>query len=507
MMKKAYLTMLKFFEKYYWIFFIAASLVLAFYCFRCLDIKYVASWDEARHGVNAYEMLQNKDFIRHTYNYAVDDWNLKPSVSYWAIILGFKLFGYNVFGMRFFSALAYLITGIACALFAKRFSKTASIVVLGFFCANELPLAVHMARAGDADSLYVMFFTLAMLFMLRVKENHKRLYACGLFFALAFLTKSWHAGMIAAIGGLYLLTTGELFRLKLKEWGGFLLSAFVPVFLWFGWRFTKDGFFFLNKMIEVDLLARTGTDNFEGHSYPFSYYFDGVFGNQTYIYSWLVGICLIGLIFAVVRMWKRNDWNRDHLATGLGFLLWFFIPFLGFSVISTKLIWYCYPAIIPILLLAAIFIGKVLELPVSSKGNGNLTAMLSIAAAAGGIILTAYFMKESYFHTIREIHGDGFQLFIQESIERDSEYAGKKAYIYVPGEDPEEIGNWDQNVLFLAEISGNFHCIDGGLDGFLSEEEPAVLYLTTGQYSEFKEQLTDKLVLYENAHYILLANH
>lgn len=109
---KIYRALLRFFEKYYGFFFAVGVLVLAFYCFRCLDVKYVDSWDEARHGVNAYEMIQNGDYIRHTYNYQVDDWNLKPSISYWAIVLGFRLFGYSVWGLRFFSALAYLLAGV-----------------------------------------------------------------------------------------------------------------------------------------------------------------------------------------------------------------------------------------------------------------------------------------------------------------------------------------------------------------------------------------------------------
>jgi len=123
--------------------------------------------------------------------------------------------------------------------------------VLGFFCANRLPLSAHLARSGDADSLYLMFFTFAMLAMFRIREKRKNLYFCGLMFSLAFLTKSWHAGMIVVIGGLYLLISGELFRLKLKEWGAFLLSVFAPLVLWFGWRFTKDGFTFLQQMIQV----------------------------------------------------------------------------------------------------------------------------------------------------------------------------------------------------------------------------------------------------------------
>ncbi len=52
----------------------------------------------------------------------------------------------------------------------------------------------------------------------------------------------------------------------------------------------------------------------------------------------------------------------------------------------------------------------------------------------------------------------------------DASYAGEKAYVYVPGEDPAAIGDWEQNMLFVAEISGDFHCRDGGIEAFLSEK-------------------------------------
>ena len=525
---RLYRALLHVFEKYYWIFFALAVCTLAFFCFRCLDVQYVDSWDEARHGVNAYEMIQNGDYIRHTYNYQTDDWNLKPSVSYWGIVLGFRLFGYSVLGLRFASALAYLLTGAVCALFAKRYSKEASILVLAFFCANERPLSAHLARAGDADALYMLFFTLAMLCMLRIRENHKRLYLCGLFFSLAFLTKSWHAGMIAAVGGLYLLGTGELFRLKAKEWGVFLLSVFAPLLLWFGWRFTKDGFFFLRQMVEVDLLARTGSADFEGHEFPFSFYYDMVFGAEGFIYRWLLLICAAGLLCGLVWLWRnrawKEAWRNGTLPDVLGYLLWFLVPFLGFSVIRTKLIWYCYPCTAPLALGAAVFLGKALRAPLALPDSGEaregslrpgflrtsagtLAAGLAVwilaAACAAG---TGYYMWNSYLHVIREAHGDPFQLFIQESVDRDSRYAGEKAYVFVPGEDPGEIGSWDQNMLFVAEISGDFHCADGGVEEFLKEKEPAVLYMDAAHYEAYRQTLAGAELLYENGSYLLLGN-
>ena len=115
-------------------------------------------------------------------------------------------------------------------------------------------------------------------------------------------------------------------------------------------------------------------------------------------------------------------------------------------------------------------------------------------------------MWNSYLHVIREAHGDPFQLFIQESADRDSEYAGSKAYVFVPGEDPEEIGSWDQNMLFLAEISGDFHCEYGGVEGFLKEKDPAVLYVDAARYEEYGQELSECEILYENGSYFLLEN-
>ena len=533
---KIYKFLLRILEKYYIVFFVAGALALAFFCFRCLGVKYVDSWDEARHGVNAYEMIQNSDYIQHTYNYQVDDWNLKPSMSYWGILLGFRLFGYTLFGLRFTSALAYLLTGIACALFAKRCSKEASILVLGFFCANERPLSAHLARAGDADALYLLFFTLAMLAMLSVKKNHKNVYVCGLMFSLAFLTKSWHAGMIMAIGGIYLLATGEMLRFTKKEWGGFLMSVFAPLLLWFGWRFTKDGFYFLKQMVEVDLLARTGSANFEGHQFPFRFYYDMVFGAEGFIYRWQLLICVVGLLGGLLYLWKKKAWNRTLLEQGGGILLWFLLPFLGFSAIGTKLIWYCYPCTVPLALGTAAILGWLIRLPLAEvqkageqgaevteslisaepdcrveKKNAqggktsDIRTLVGITAAVVSVVLVGVYMKNAYFHVIREAHGDPFQIFIQKSVSRDAAYAGEKAYIYVPGEDPETIGTWDQNMLFLAEISGDFHCKDGGIEEFRKETGQAVLYVDRLDYEENQEQLRGAEVLYENAGYLLLG--
>lgn len=502
-------------QKWYWPLFIAACFTLFLFCFFRLDVKYVDSWDEARHGVNAYEMLQNRDFIRHTYNYEVDGWNLKPSLSYWGILAGFRLFGYSVFGLRFYSALSYLITGILAGLFVGRRSRAGGILVMGFFCANTLPLYAHLARAGDADSLYLLFFTAAMLAMMEIPKNRKNLYICGLCFSLAFLTKSWHAGMIAAVGGLYLLLTGEIRRIRLREWGFFLLSIFVPLLLWFGWRYQADGFYFLKQMVQVDLLARTGTANFEGHSFPFSFYWELVFGNKGYIYPWLAGACAVGAIAVVglgIQAGKGKaalrEWlSKEVFQVGLGLFLWFAVVFFGFSFMRTKLIWYCYPAVVPLFMAAALVLGKALEAEAPEGSGGRFLAAAQMLLAAGCMVLVSHFMRVTYDMAVRNAQGDVFQSFMRASASQGSPYAGRDAYIEVAGEYPEELGSWDQNRLFLAEISGNFHCKDGGLQAFLKSEKDSVLYMDLEGFQAYGELLEgcEKLWLDSAYPYVLVG--
>ena len=43
-----------FIEKYYWFLFAGLAAFAAMLCFLRLEVAYVASWDEARHGVSAY---------------------------------------------------------------------------------------------------------------------------------------------------------------------------------------------------------------------------------------------------------------------------------------------------------------------------------------------------------------------------------------------------------------------------------------------------------------------
>ncbi len=460
---------------------------LTFLCFYKLDVKYVDPWDEARHGVNAYEMLKQGHLIESTYRYETDYYNLKPPLSMWSIMLSMLIFGKNVFSLRLASVLCYLILALAVVCFArKRYGKTAALFSLMLLAANTTPFIAHMVRAGDADSLYVLLFSLAMLCMLQIRENHQKLYWCGFFFALAFLTKSFHAGVIVAIGGLYLLLTGELKRIKLWEYLKFFASFVIPLGLWVLGRICVDGTAFLKEMWLTDVLGRSQS-GFGSNEAGFSYYFSYFIGNMTKsipvyrgaLVLLLLASCIL-LIVKVADAKKQTDAKKKkdvsffkHLKGCLfhrdviGMSLWILVPALAFSLVRTKLLWYQYPSVTALLIVTGIVTGIVCE-------NKQIPLFFRLGIGLATVVTACHF-SYSLFQTFEAYGKDGymtndFQLLIQDVAAGESSGDFYTAvYRALPTDDPNHPidSKWAQQDVFVAEAYGDYHCDDGGFDGMI----------------------------------------
>ena len=480
-----------FVEKYYWILFAGLVAFATMLCFLRLNVGYVSSWDEARHGVSAYEMIQNKNYIVNTFNYDVDYWNLKPPLSFYGILFGFKLFGYSVFGLRFYSAVSYLLICIGCTLFVKKNDgKLSSLFTLAFLCCNQLVLANHGARSGDADALYQLFFTIAMLAMMEIPKKHSYSYICGICFSMAFLTKSYHAGIILVIGGTYMLITGEIKRFKWNEWVLFGLSVIVPIGIWMIARFTQDGLTFFLTMLTEDVLSRSSVAS-EGHTGSMWFYVERYFLDFKMIY-WLLLLSVVIAGIGLIRK-KREDFNLY-----IGYILWLLIPLIAFSAVSTKLNWYNYPIIIPLCMLAAISVGQYLENP-NKKGTVQKKVLLFF------ILIITFYGYKTFENSILKIHGDILQDFIAESIQRDDEFAGASAFIQVRQE-MEDGSVWNQNNIFIAEIEGDFKCKSHGVSGYLDCNDKKVIYISREDYINMKDMLTGEIIL-ESEEYLMLGDN
>lgn len=474
--------------------FVILVVVIAFLSFYKLDVKYVDPWDEARHGVNAYEMLHGGNLFQNTYMRQADYYNLKPPLSMWCIMLGMVLFGDGVFALRFYSALCYVILAVAAGLFVRRYGKLESLLAMAFLAVNTTAFQAHMIRAGDADSLYVLLFSLAMFAMMKIPEKTENLYLCGLLFSLAFLTKSYHAGVIAAIGGCYLLLTGMIRKLKLKNWALFGVSIAVPILLWAVPRAMVDGTAFFKKMWETDVLGRTdGT--LQNNIAPFSYYFEYYFGassGKITVYLCAFVICLTGMIcFSRSFAWKQKE-------KYIGWFLWAVIPFLTFSLVSNKLLWYVYPCLIPLLLAAGIAAARLL------KAKEILPAVRVLVGVLVAMLLVCY--GRTVITTIDAQKGNDFQLLVQEVAENPLNTC-KKAYVdYNLKEDGTINSTWSQQDVFVAESYGDFICTNDGLKGILEAgdnpgDEEGILFVGRDVYEKYRRLYDQYELITENDGY------
>lgn len=495
-MKRFYHSLLTFIEKYYWIWFAFLTAMTAFLCFRCLGIGAIDSWDEARHGISAYEMIRNKNYLVNTFMGDADYWNVKPPLSFLTIAAGFSLFGYTAVGLRFFSALSYLVTVLFTGLFARRYGKITSLLTMLFLTANYFPFKAHLVRAGDADSLYLLLFTLAMLSMLKIKENQRWLYVCGLCFSLAFLTKSFHAGMIAAVGGLFLLLTGEMKKMRPRIWAGFLATALLPIFLWAVLRFQYDGMTFFRKMYEADLAGRTASGGLEGHGFPFTFYLTSIFWNFDYIYGFLSLAVILGILYLLIRPIRKADTPMPG-TDQKGILLWLFVPLLGFSLVSTKLMWYVYPCIVPLCLLASVFLVHFLK---ETKAPAWLLLACLVILGSG----TGKFIWNNYADNVRGARSNDLQTFVSEQFDREDERTG--SVVYLDAYDPFLYANttkWEQNMRLLGMMEGDLQCEDGGAKAFLENDGDCLLILSIPFLEDYPE-LKDYEILADNGQYLLI---
>ncbi|MDQ0197180.1 ArnT family glycosyltransferase [Neobacillus ginsengisoli] len=430
----------------------------AFNLFDRLGYFPIYSWDEARHGVSAYEMIKNNNYIVNTYRDKIDYWNLKPLLSFWAIIAGYKIAGFNALGLRLFSAIFAMLTIIMVTVFVcKKYGKVASIISMVVLSTCTQFLINHSARTGDADSLFVFLFTIANLSLLLWNKNIKWLYVSGLAFAFAFLTKSWHSGNIAIIMVLYLFFTGKYKQLSFKNWFFLGMCMFLPILIWGVFRYQYDGLKFFKEMILYDLLQRSST-TIEGHVGGVLYYVSILL---RFFSFWIMILCPLVLLFFLKRNFsikklisskKKNDM--------IGVCLWVLVPFLLFTVAKTKIRWYILPVYPALSIIVGALASKFLM-----KGKWIPRVIL---------ILSILFVSVNYEWDIDKYLSHPLPDLKQsliEKITKKTETKGDSLYIYHPS----STANWLQSEVLTAELADDLHVENGGLNEFLKAKNALLM--------------------------------
>ncbi len=319
-------------------------LLTAFNVFVGLGQSRIDDSDEARYGVSAYEMVQNRSFLVTTYAGQPEYWNLKPPLGYWPMALSFYLLGASPFALRLPSALFALGTVALTMSFCRRLLNRRVALAAGLIVATTFGFfSHHGARSGDLDSALTFVLMLAVCQIPRLAASSGRVIAFAALLAVGFLLKSFAILPVAAVAGLYLAWTGSWRRLRPAAClaGAALFLAVVAA--WAAARWHADGSpYFLQRMVGEDLLARSLREVDKGTSDPWSY----VTSLLDRFAPW--PLLLLGALVANRIAGRKAAWSLKGRRAASLLALWIGVPLFLFSLARTHHHWYMdplYPAL------------------------------------------------------------------------------------------------------------------------------------------------------------------
>lgn len=309
--------------------------------FTYLGVSRIRSWDESRHGVSACEMMDTGNYIVNTYNYRPDYWNVKPVFSFYNNIFGMMLFGKNIFGFRFFSAVCYLVIGALMFFLLWRESGPPAALAGAaafFFCPTNW---AHSFRTGDPDATLMLFCFASFVFLWLSLRKSCLLPFAAFSLGLGFLAKSFHVGVPGLLAVIFVIA-----HWKRYHWRDLLLAAIagmVPVLIWAAARYSADGLEFFRSMVKLDLLGRVSED-FQTEHAPKPWY--GYFKTLNH---YLIVIQLAGIAVSLVLFCSFKGTRQFFSSSGS---LWkwaafnFLFGLIAFSFCSVKLEWYIFPSLL-----------------------------------------------------------------------------------------------------------------------------------------------------------------
>ena len=296
----------------------------------------------------------------------------KPVAGYWMIAIGQALFGQNLFGVRFASALSTALSVLLCYLIARRMWNEPR---KSFACALlYMSLTVIAGQAGYANldpqfTFWVNLSLVALWFAVDSASRGQRLIAwavLGLACGMGFMTKGFLAWLLPVLIALPWMLWQKRWR-ELLVYGPVAIVVAVVVSLpWVlavhaqepdYWRF-----FFWHEHIR----RFAGED--AQHDAPWWYYL-----------PLLVGFSLPWV--ALLPPALKQAWQNRRQSNIAFLLLWLWMPLIFFSLSKGKLPAYILPCLLPLALLLGHTLADRLKLE-----QGRILGINGILNLALGVI-------------------------------------------------------------------------------------------------------------------------
>ncbi|NJB82596.1 ArnT family glycosyltransferase [Wenyingzhuangia aestuarii] len=252
--------------------------------------------DEAKNSEAAREMLVNGDWFKPTFNGVIR--TDKPPFHYFFMMIGYKLFGVNALGARFFSAFFGALTILITYLSAKKHlgnqvaKITLGVLLSSFYFIQEFHLAVP-----DPYLIFWMSLTFFSYIEFYLSQNKKALLVLYTAIGFGVLTKGPIAmvmpGLVAFIHLiLYKKLNANIF-LKFKFFEGILWIALLSIPWFYVAHLHTDGVFTEGFFFKHNLERFSG--EMEGHG----------------------GVFLITIGFVILGMFPFSLWVFRAISAGL----------------------------------------------------------------------------------------------------------------------------------------------------------------------------------------------
>jgi 4-amino-4-deoxy-L-arabinose transferase-like glycosyltransferase len=320
-----------------WIVLIATLTFIPF-----LGFTRLFDWDEVNFAESAREMMVTGNYSRVQVNFQ-PFWE-KPPLFFWLQALCMHLFGINEFAARFPNAICGIVTllllfRIGKEIHDERFGITWATAYFGSF------LPHFYFKSGIIDPWFNLFIFLGIYYIFRAtllpidadKQRRFRLFALsGLFIGLGILTKGPVAflicSLVAVVFGTIALVKTKKLIVTVSEGAIYVVVAFLVSTLWYGYEVIKNGLWFVREFLAYQ--AGIFTQNIAGHEQPFYYHFF---------------VLLLGVFpssFLALASIRRDTFDSETQRTFKRWMvIFFFVPFIVFSISKTKIVHYsslCY---------------------------------------------------------------------------------------------------------------------------------------------------------------------
>lgn len=299
---------------------IAISLIL-----YKLDARLLQDWDEGTYANIAGAMAKSGDYW-HLTLYG-KPWYEKEPLPFWLIASSIKIFGFNVWALRFpLAALSVFIFPLFYVLSRRFLRRTEAILSTTLLVVSPVVWHNHFLRTADFDMSAVVLILGALVIYLYKREQ--AWWLSGILLAgLCLVRGVW--GFLF-LGMIVILELCQTPKWPWKKFFGLILITTGPWLLWHWWSFSAGGSDYVQVYWQKQFFFRI-TDPLQGHAGRVDFYWNFLRILLGRPFLWLL---IVAILLAIVRYIKKRS------ADNLFLPLWLLISLLPPHLISTKVNWY-----------------------------------------------------------------------------------------------------------------------------------------------------------------------